>query len=139
MRMVTRKCSIRASRRLQIRNSGSPVFCSLVHGHPAPFPRVASSASTVNVSGAARDALRNEVPDAGLSMLGTRSEVFLLEEGTMRPKTLLLMLVAIGCGLVAAIAVFNYIPDTRSSGTTVEVLIAAAELKQGTLIVDPEK
>src|SRR5262245_42100031 len=55
----------------------------------------------------------------------------------MKPKTLILMLVAVACGLVAAFLASQYAP--QASEQKVPVVVAQVDLPAGTKITDPAK
>src|SRR5438445_1541443 len=59
----------------------------------------------------------------------------------MKPKTLILMVVAIGCGLVASYMTSRVIADRQEKPTEekVTVLVASQNIPMGTHIKDPEK
>ncbi len=56
----------------------------------------------------------------------------------MKPKTLILMLVAVGCGLVAAYLA-SQVGGGASTANTVPVLVAMVDLPAGQMIKEPEK
>jgi pilus assembly protein CpaB len=58
---------------------------------------------------------------------------------SMKPKTLMLMVVAVGCGLVAAYLTSQLGARQAPQAETVEVLVAEKEIPQGTLLKEPEK
>jgi pilus assembly protein CpaB len=60
----------------------------------------------------------------------------------MKPKTLILMVVAVGCGLAASYMTSRVIAERGNADVTeekVKVLVAKQNLAMGTLIKDPEK
>jgi Flp pilus assembly protein CpaB len=56
----------------------------------------------------------------------------------MKPKTLILMLVAVGCGLVAAYLA-SQVGGGASTSNTLPVVVALVDLPAGTMIKEPEK
>src|SRR5713226_303666 len=64
-----------------------------------------------------------------------------LEEGTMKSsKTMILMVVAVGCGLVASFLTSRLLAERGNSGPVmVKRLVAKKNLALGTVIKDPEK
>src|SRR5437667_10236014 len=66
----------------------------------------------------------------------------LLRKAPMKPKTLILMVVAVGCGLAASYMTSRVIAERGNANADeekVKVLVAKQNLAMGTLIKDPEK
>jgi Flp pilus assembly protein CpaB len=76
----------------------------------------------------------NVFPDGGCP-LGCHRVFLIQEEGNMKPRTLILLTVAVGCGLVAAFLV----SQGKSQPMQPDLPIAKAEIRPGTFIDDPEK
>src|SRR6516225_4321337 len=59
----------------------------------------------------------------------------------MKPKTLILMIVAIGCGLVASYMTSRVLSDrpTQTEEEKVTILVAKQNLSMGLFIKEPEK
>src|SRR6516225_8085137 len=55
----------------------------------------------------------------------------------MKPKTLILMLVAVACGLVAAFLAANYSPQAGTAPGK-QVLVTAVDLPPGAVFSDPK-
>ncbi len=66
----------------------------------------------------------------------------LLEEGTMKPKTMMLMVVAVGCGLVASYMTSRLLAERNAQPQTeakVTVVVAKQRVSPMLLIKEPEK
>jgi len=62
---------------------------------------------------------------------------FTPEVGTMKSKSLMLMMVAMGCGLVAAYMTARL--TAKNNDETERILVSRAEIKIGTVLKEPEK